>query len=274
MSDVQLFQRACTIVVDTLQVDGLRCVFKATKTLLKQPNTLDLKIHNLSENSRGQMKTKGSKVTLSAGYVGSLAVIFSGTSRTVDHLHEGTEWVTHIQCGDGAIGFTTGKFGQSYPPGTPLSKIATDAAGALGINPGNLSVKLSGAAQTALKGFTDKSPPGEVLDKVLRSLGLSFSIQDGAVQVLAPGSFLATSAVLLSEQSGLIGSPDHGTPNDKGLPSVLKAKSLLNPMIKVGGKVQLQSDAVSGLFGVQKVEHHGDQAGGEWYTDMELLPTG
>jgi hypothetical protein len=45
----QLFKRVCSVIVDGLKVEGLRVQFSVKKTLTKNPNTLDLKITNLSE---------------------------------------------------------------------------------------------------------------------------------------------------------------------------------------------------------------------------------
>jgi hypothetical protein len=51
----------------------------------------------------------------------------------------------------------------------------------------------------------------------------------------------------------LIGSPDHGTPDKKGKPSKLIVKSLLQPQIVCGGRIEVQSAAVKGQFRVEKL---------------------
>jgi hypothetical protein len=93
------------------------------------------------------------------------------------------------------------------------------------------------------------------------------------VVLLPDGGFTAEEAVLLTPATGLIGSPEHGTPDKKHAASVLKARSLLQPAIKPCKRVVIRSQSISGTFCVQKVTHHGDTAGGDWYSDLEALPT-
>jgi hypothetical protein len=63
----------------------------------------------------------------------------------------------------------------------------------------------------------------------------------------------------------VIGSPQHGTPDKRGLPSIAKIKTPLEPQILPGMIVDLDSLRKDGLHGsqvVQHVRHEGDTAGG------------
>jgi hypothetical protein len=95
-----------------------------------------------------------------------------------------------------------------------------------------------------------------------------------ARQLAGPLPALArASVVLLSPASGLIGSPELGSPDHSGLPSVLKAKSLLIARVQPGDRVNIESAHVSGFFQVMKVVHTGDSASPtSWHTDYELRP--
>lgn len=252
--------------------------FKVTKTLTKHPNTLDLKITNLSERTRSSLQSKGAHVVLSAGYVGSAAVIFSGDARTVDHVRSGTDWVTHVQCGDGERAFQLARFSASFRPGTPIIDVVRAGAKALGVGLGNLEAELAkgafrGNLSQFASGYSARGRAAEELDRLFRTLGLGWSIQDGALQILRENAATVEQAVLLTPDTGLISSPDHGSPDKKGKPSVLKARSLLQPRLRCGGRVELRCESVKGgQFRVQKLCQDGDTAGGNWYSDLELLP--
>lgn len=268
----RLFGRVCSVIVDGVKVDGLRCVFRVSKSLTKDPNTLDLKIYNLSERTRAGMKSKGAPVIVSAGYAENAGVIFSGDTRTIDHGRDGADWVTHVQCGDGERAYQFARFTESFAPGTAVTDVIMAAAKKTGLNLGNLVATMNTGDRGLSHfkhGYAAHGRACAELDKLLASVGLTWSIQDGAIQVLKGGAPAQGFATLLSPETGMIGSPDHGTPDKKGKPSVLKVKTLLQPQIRCGGRVEVRSSGVKGQFRVEKVEHTGDTDGGDWYTSIE-----
>lgn len=277
MSGEVMFSRRCRVLVDTLQVDGLRVQFEVTKTLTKHPNTCDIKISNLSEHTRKQMKKRRAKVILLAGYEDTVAQIFSGTARTTDHVREGAEWVTHIQCGDGEVAFKHARVSQSFSSGATVSGVVTGIANSLGLGAGNVQEQLSaggfrGNIEQFAQGYVAHGNSSTELSKVLDTAGFEWSIQDGALQILKPGKTSKRQAILLSPDSGLVGSPELGAPNKKGKPSVMKAKSLLQPGLIPGGEVAIKARSVDGHFRLEKVKHTGDTAGGNWYSEIEGHP--
>jgi hypothetical protein len=271
----RLFQRVCSVNVNGLQVSGLRVQFSVKKTLTKEPNTGEIKIHNLSAHSRGSMPKKGGKVILVAGYPGTEATIFSGDARTIDHLHEGADWITHIQCGDGESAYRFARFSESFAPGTSVADAIRKAAAALGINTGNLEDALASASFPGLRafkhGYAAHGKASAELDKLLRTAGLEWSIQNGALQILQGRAVAKGSAVLLTPDTGLVGSPEHCTPNVTAGPPTIKAKALLTPAIRCGGTVDIRAQYVKGQFRVNQIEHSGDTHGADWFTQLEVL---
>lgn len=277
MSGDLLFSRRCAVVVDDLLVDGLRVQFSVEKTLTKHPNTADVKITNLSESTRRQMRKKHAKVVLSAGYDDTIARIFSGQARTTDHARQGPEWETHIQCGDGEVQFRFSRVSESYGPGAALGDIITSLGRSMGVDLGNVREQVEaggfrGNVDQFAQGYVAHGRASTELDRILRTAGFEWSIQDGALQLLKPGQTSKRQAVLLSPETGLVGSPEHGAPDKKGKPSVMKCKSLLQPSIVPGGRVELRSQNVQGQYRVEKVKHTGDTAGGDWYSEVEARP--
>lgn len=283
----KLSQRVCSVAIGDKNappssptqnfklVTGLRTTFEIVKTLKKEPNTAQIKIYNLSEQSRSQMGTRGVPVILTAGYEDSSAVIFAGDSRTIDHIREGSEWITHIQCGDGESASLYNRIQSSFGPGSQVQDVISSVAKATGLNLGNLPAQL---AKGVVRGFTQfthgYTAHGKAvteLDKLMQTSGFEWSIQDGAIQVLRAGEAASGTADLWTPDTGLIGSPDHGNPNAKGQPSVLKAQALLRPHTKCGGLIQLRTSKLEGLFRVQRMEQKGDTHSQEWFTSVECL---
>ena len=275
MNDL-LFDRKFSLIIGDLKINALRITFRVKKTLSKEPNTAEIVVTNLAETSRRKIQGKGIPVVLSAGYVDNLAVIFSGDARFTDHGREGADWRTRIRCGDGERAYAFKRFQGSFAPGTSIADVIRAAASALSLNTGNLSDALSlpfrGGRTVFRNGFSANGDAIDVLDNLLRGAGFTLSIQNGALQVLRGGSPVPSTAILLTPDTGLVGSPELGTPAKKGEAPRVKVRTLLQPKIRCGGVVELRAVGFKGQFRVETVEHSGDTDGREWYTDLELKP--
>lgn len=270
-----LFDRRVDLVVGETRVTGLRAAFTVTKTLAKTPNSLDLKVWNLSPRTRGALQPKGTKVILVAGYGEEVAQVFAGDSRMVDHDTQKADTVTRIQCGDGEKAYSEVRASESFAPGTPVADVLAHLIRKLGVNEGNALTRIRqggfrGGFQQFAHGYVVTGRASDELDRLLKSCGLTWSIQDGALQVLAEAEAGMEEIIRLSSSSGLIGSPVHGSPPKEGKPPTLKVRSLLRGAFRPGRRVQIDSRHVSGVFKISSVQHTGDTAGGEWYSDLEV----
>jgi hypothetical protein len=273
------FGRVCTVIVDDVKIARLRVQFSVKKGLTIEPNTAEIKIFNLAETTRARLKRKGAKVVLSAGYeTGNAAVIFTGDARNIDHVKESeTLWVTKIKCGDGERAYQFAHFSNSFRAGTPIADVILACGNAVGLNLGNLADEIQkgnfrGGLTQFSHGYTGYGSAIKQLNDLLKSVGLTLSIQDGALQVLRGGAAAPGRAILLSPDSGLIGSPGYITPEDKSKPSLMKFKSLLQPQIRCGGVVEMRAKSIKGQFRLETVQHTGDTEGSEWYSVGEGKP--
>lgn len=270
------WKRVARLIVKDRQVDGLRIRFKVKKSLKKEPNSLDLHVYNLGEATRATLQESKIPVVLMAGYESDAQILFSGRSRAVDHVRESQDWATHVQCGDGEQafrGYSKFSFGAGARASDVLARVAND----LGIDVGDALARLKrgdfkGAKEVFLQGYAATGRAVRELDRVARVLGLEWSIQDGQLQVLEADSATQAEALVISADSGLIGSPDHRMAEDKKLPPLLRAKCLLNGGIRPGRLVKLEARARTGFYRVESVEHEGDTHGAEWTTTWEGRP--
>ena len=106
-----------------------------------------------------------------------------------------------------------------------------------------------------------------VLNKLTRSAGLEWSIQDGTLQILGAGKSLAGTAILLKEGTGLVGSPsiDH---TGKNAGQVL-VKTLMIPDLFPGRKLRIEALDLKGDYRVEKAKYSGATRGNEWYISIE-----
>lgn len=269
MSD--LYDRVASLQVDTLVLTGLRFAFKVERTLRPRPGKAEVKVWNLTSSHRDQLDSlDGVSVVLDAGYAATgTATLFSGTLRRVSHERvDGNTWITKVEGEDGGRQRRTARTIRSFRPGTPLRTIFLALATDFGVGQGNTNQATSSAAlqqvgSAVVCGTTLRGSVGDLLDEFCRSASLEWSIQNGALQILPIGTALSGQAVVLSPDSGLVGSP---TKEQRGR---VKFRSLINPEIVPGKQVQLQSRVVTGTYRVEKCAWSGDTEGQDWYVDGE-----
>lgn len=256
-----------------LDVSELDCTFKAKKNLKPEPNTCELKIFNLSQDSRSLLQTsKKLVVRLDAGYVGQVAQLYLGEVLRAQSYRSEADIITEISTNDSKKDLQTGKIALSIGPKVPAQVALTALARAMKVGVGNVPVK---AAQLASQGKTFFGPgsalfgyASDALTDICKSADWEWSIQDGVIQILDRGKALEGLAVLLSSDSGLVGSP---TIDHKG---IVTAKALIQPDLRPGHKVTFDTMNFKASQGyrIQECEYSGDTAGTEWYASLKCKP--
>lgn len=270
----QLFKRAVRVIAGPLQIEGLRVQFKIKKTSKKEPNEALVSIFNLSKDSRSKLSdAHGTRLIIEAGYTDTLEQVFSGDAKPVDHVHDGPDWITKLQCGDGERAYRYQLLAESFKSGTSVADVFAKVADATGLDVTD-AVKLvrSEVKEQFTKGYSAHGPASAEIDRLLKGRGLTHSVQDGKLQVLKLGVATSETVIELSADTGMVGSPEHGSSNADRKAQILRVKSLLQPGLRPGRKLRVKSEAISGDFVAQTVEHEGDTAGGAWYSTVEALP--
>lgn len=254
--------------------DSLRIKFKVVRSSKKEPNTADIDIYNLRKDNRVALQEKNLAVSIEAGYTENTSQIFLGDLEHSETVLDGRDWITTIQAADAGQAFKSARINVSLTGPAPIGDVLQTAADALGIDLGNVADKVSaGSLRGALTEFTNgivlSGKAEKQLDKVVKSMGYSWSIQDGALQLLGPDETVGDQAFLLQSGTGLVGVPEAG---EDGL---VKARSLLQPEILPGKKVQIESigaESINGLYRVEKTTFVGDTWGSDWFVDIEGKP--
>ena len=153
---------------------------------------------------------------------------------------EGLDTCLEISAGDGDRAYNYALVNTSLAAGsTPDDHVRAcmKAFSAKGIEPGYIPL---------LPG--QKLPRGKVMYGMARAYmrdtarrtGTAWSFQKGKMQMVPASGYLPGEAVVLSAGTGLIGTPKA---NDKGI----EIKCLLNPRLRIGGRVRLDNAGGAGL---------------------------
>lgn len=251
----------------------LRCMFKVEASLTKSPNTAEITVYNLSEATRARVAEKDIETTLEVGYagVGQSSVIFRGKLEAGKSVRDGVNWVTTFQSTDGGKELRQGRINISFKQ-VSIREAFERAAQSLGVGLGNAAAKIAeGNIRGALDSFTNgivlSGPSQREIDRLTKTLGYDWSIQNGQLQLLGPTDAIEPGdAIVLDAQRGMIGSPESG---EKG---IVEVRSLLIPHLTPGRVVALSSLQISGFYRVERVTYQGDTRGKDWYADLELKP--
>ena len=278
------FDRKALLRITTLdgrvyEIDqNVRIVFQFKKVLRADPDPGLVEIYGLGEETRkafakpfNPRKQPGAKVEFFTGYKseGVVTMIYDGEIQEGTSRWEAPSWITRLRCGVDYDSFLNHVQGKTFAPGTdPL-----DAIKSL-VDPTGRKVSI---AQSFVNKIRKKFDNGrsfmDNLKNIFTELSKEFDLsitstgQDGPIQVSELGYPNDDTPVLLSEQSGLVGSPEvtHTGVN---------VRSLLNHSIRPGTLLDLVSrntEAYGRNFTSQSVTHSGDTFGDPHYTNIEAL---
>jgi len=271
----RLWQRSVAITLanketnEAVQFNGLRVIFQVEKTSESNANTAKISVFNLSARGRALAEKKKAVVILEVGYGGQLTQLFYGDITRAYISRQGPDWVTTVECGDGSEALRSVHIDKSYAPGTDLKQVIKDVAQSFvdqgKVVMGSLLGIQSEKTQTglSLSGGSQKH-----LDDLAARQGLEWSIQDNTLQMMPKDGDSGLEAVLLTPQTGLIGSPiKREVAGGLGV----EFKALIQPKLVPGRMVRIGSREVDGVYKLQAVTFAGDTHGQAFYAQGKAV---
>ncbi len=278
-----LYRRKAVVRVGTLEIEttvadsgvvGLDVSFSVERTLRHEPNTCELQIFNLTADRRAELQQlRSAGVTIEAGYEQNVSVIFAGDLREARTVRDGPDLVTEIEAGDGEKAHRTARVNTSAPQNGSIVDTIRSVTDSFGIQRGNVDSALTvvgletGGSQTSTRQFRGgavvSGRSSTELSRLLDSVGYEYSIQNGVFQVLPRGQTISQDALLLTPETGLLGSPTRSSDG------ILSATSLIIPDLFPGRKVRFESPETEGFFRVETAKYTGDTSNQEWFIEME-----
>lgn len=284
------YLRKITLVVGDsagqgLDLSALRIKFSTKKGDLQTPNTADIRVFNLSDDTSQRIQREFSSVVLQAGYDGHFGVIFRGNIKQIRRGREsGTDTYLDMFAADGDRAYNFAVVNKSLAAGAGHAErvaACADAMSGHGVTTGHMA----DMPHTALpRGQAMYGMARDYMRDAAQSTDTSWSIQDGQLTMLPVNGYLPGEAVVLNAKTGLIGTPEQTQDG-------IRVKCLLNPRLRIGSRVQIDNASVQrakigmsytainttprvaddGFYRILTAEHSGDTHGQDWYTSLICL---
>lgn len=270
----------------TTDVSQLRGRFRVRYATVQSPNSAEIIVTNLKEETAQLIRKEGQKVTLTAGYEDGFAIIFQGEiiQKKVGRENPVDTYLAIVaQDGDRAYNFAT--MSKTLAAGSTF-KDQVDAV--------LEAMKPYGVTKGFVSDLGSQKMPGprvlfgmarDVMREIATSTGAAWTIENGKLDVVKATDTKPGDVIVLNSQTGMIGRPV------QTFDGVI-ARMLLNTKVKpntrmkideasidaatlstdytgaLGNEVLKSQIATDGLYKVVVVEHHGDTHGNPWYTEV------
>ncbi len=254
---------------DEVRFDRLRVIFQVEKTSESNPNTAKISIFNLSPEGRALAEREKAIVILEVGYGENIEQLFYGDITRAYISRQGPDWVTTVECGDGSDALRSAHIDKSYAPGSDLKQVIRDVAQSF-VDQGKVVMGslLGISSDKAQTGIAVSGGSKQVMDELTAKQNLEWSVQDNTLQVLPKDQDSGLQAVLLTAETGLVGSPVKRE-IDGGVG--VEFKSLIQPQLVPGRLVQIQSREVDGIYKLRTVTFAGDTHGQAFYASGKAV---
>lgn len=295
------FTRGYRVTIGDTEIDArlgvglsaLRVAFSIERDVKRIPNNAELEVWGLAQTTRDRLaKLTSVPVRIEAGYLGGeIGTIFLGDLRAAHTRREGPDLITRVSAGDGTKQVRVAKLTKTFPKGTKLGSVITELGKALGVKPGNLSAfsgaKLANGSDRLARSLTIHGAVYDELERLCRSCGLEWSVQDSELQIREQGRPALASGLgpLLRADSGLVDVPQVETvaevskadAKQAGLvkgQTVVSGVCLLRSDLRPGLPFRVESAAFTGNLVCRTTTHRGDShgTGADWVVEFTGVP--
>lgn len=235
-ASTQQYRRECEVFVGVpgrgVGIRDLRITFEITKSIALTPNTALIRIFNLSQDNESKIREEFDGVVVNAGYHGSSLLIFRGSIRHTSPYREGNDRIMEIDAADGDDDLKNTIVNSTLAAGTTLSQAVDHLVALLKKTTRGHMVLKDGKR---LRGKVMSGMASKYVNEIAMQVDAACSVQDGQIVFIPELSTLPTEAIVLRSDTGMLGAPEV---SDKGV----KVRCLLNPRIKIGGKIQIDNN--------------------------------
>lgn len=297
MTKQYLRKVSVVIASETQRLDfaQFRCRFQIRKGDQQSPNSCDVRIYNLSDDTANTLAPRTSEfqtLTVSAGYEGNYAEVFSGTIAQV-RIGRESQLDTYVDVtaadGDHAYSFAAVSAAQAALNPGGIAQLLQNAMKIYGVNTPAIPQFIKDKVVDSVRGYSSYGSVKDEMRLLADNGDFYWSIQGGNPTYVSHTEVPQEEVILIGPNSGLIGTPEQ-TQNG------IVLRTLLNANIKVCSLIQLnatinrlrfgvdlpsQANNVNsarqnninadGLYYVMNASHDGDTRGTEWYTTATCL---
>jgi hypothetical protein len=256
------------------KIDGLKIAFKIQKTDSTEPNTSQIKIYNLTQETSSKVTVAENHIQLRAGYKDeTIGAIFFGNVVSGKRYKEGNDYVTELQVQDGRSAVMGNTISLSYSKDVSATTVAQDVLNAIGLPHKGLDNIPSGEQYP--EGFAYIGMSTNALKKVLDRFDLTYTIQNEMLYILKEGQAADQTGLRLTPETGLLTIPqpisDKSNEDDMEAEAVngWKFSTMLFPELLPGAACKVEASTFSGDMVIHKAIYEGDNWEGSFKIDIE-----
>ncbi len=246
--------------------------FSLQKSDLETQNTGRVTLWNLNKSQLAVLNEKDCVVSMRAGYGNRVSLIFAGIVSYVSTTIDSADRKTEIEVIDNLIEIRDTYVSVSYNGVVNWKTIFDDVANQMGVA---ISYSYNAEFVDISNGFSFIGKAKDIMSKGCKCCNLSWSLQNGVMQVKKPGDVMSKEVYLLSPDTGLLGIPSRVviTQDEATGSNTLgwDVEYLLNGAINIDDFVRVESDTVKGYFRVYSLDIEGDNVSGDWKCKARLL---
>lgn len=257
----------------SVDVSGLKIEFSFEKALQSKPNSGKIRIWNLKA-STAKFAKSATAVQIVAGYDNNRGLVYRGDLRRVSNrrssttnttrlsqVREGIDFITELDLGGHVEALTSAYFQRSYAGTVPLKTVIAEALSTFTLVPSNTDI----LPDITLEDYCWSGKTSDLLDSLLLDTDFGWHEDDGLIVFHETEKPISLNPVRVNPDTGLLSTPEIERRS-------IKFKTMLNPALRVGGLIHLESTdnpEANGSWKVKKLVLRGSNREGEHTTEVE-----
>ena len=258
-----LFKRMISVTAAGVTHDQPRISVVVERQADSTETTGTVDLYNLNPGKSDAIYERATSCVIQAGYPSIIATIFDGQVQRVRRPRQNLAHITHLELGDQTREVDTlgGISSRSYDGPVTVQQLINDFVGDMGLAVGPLDQV---PASATITDFVWYGPSGDALTAIGKRFGVTWFEDDGLIRFRKDQPQSDAANVMVSPLTGLVGIPQ---PTDEGAECLM----YLNPAVKIGGIINLESKSISGGFRVVGLRHDAENwAAGPFTTWVDL----
>ncbi len=245
--------------------------FSLEKSDTSTANTGKISVYNLDPEKLNILSQTDCHIALRAGYDANMPLIASGTITYISTSLESADHATEIEFTEDLTALRDTYVAVGLSGSVNAKRVIEHFAAEMGVA---AAYSKSAAFVQFRNGFSFVGSAQTGLSKVCKLCGLSWTLQNGVLQIRSGNEAMSYKAYLLSAETGLVEIPKRITFTQSGSSDKQNGWEityLLNGAIGINDCVRIQSKVISGVFRVMKLTISGDSYSGDWLCTAQVV---
>jgi hypothetical protein len=261
----------------------LHVSFDLEKADTESSNTGKLQISNLSDEHKAALSEEGCVVEIKAGYNDTCGTIFLGGVANPSETLSNADRTLEVELVDGLSNYDS--VGTISINGIVTGDvILEEIRNQMGIESAIITDKAAELLSTAkyANGYCFVGKLKAALQSLMDKAGLTYTLQNGVLQVFYQGEAISVQAYKISSETGLISIPKKititesstssgsGDSESNGIPGY-EIEYFINGAIGINDLIQVESKEINGIFRVKNQSYKGDNYGNDWKCVAQIV---